>query len=155
VAIRRVAAPTLTEAGSAASVERRLREIVGVATQMAADDVPLDVPLVELGIDSAASVDLVHAVEADLPVALPAPAHLCLSPGAPIERARTPLATGAVEGATLSTSERLALSDAQRGIWFSCQMAQESAAYNIAARARIAGKLDAGALERALHFIVL
>src|SRR5437773_2350265 len=48
----------------------------------------------------------------------------------------------------------LPLSFAQQRIWFTCELAGDSAVYNVPWPMRIRGPLDAAALERSLNAIV-
>ncbi|HTQ78520.1 MAG TPA: condensation domain-containing protein, partial [Thermoanaerobaculia bacterium] len=115
----------------------------------------LDRPLTDLGLDSLAAVEIQHAVETGLGIALAledllrgatlnelAAELLQTLPEAPLE----PSPADREEG----EPEIFPLTPGQMALWFLDRLSPESAAYNIAAAARISGELDIGALRGAL-----
>ena len=110
-------------------------------------------PITRYGLDSLSAIELAHAIESDFGVEWPM-ATLLEGPSllelagqlrARIENAaaRTPIA------ASRAKSNTHALSHGQQALWFLHRLNPESAAYNVAAAARIQGALDTEALKQA------
>jgi amino acid adenylation domain-containing protein len=116
---------------------------------------PLDQPLVQLGLDSVAAVELAHRVETDLGVPLPVARLL---EGASLRELAAelleagPLGLSGFRSGLTATHPELGehpASYGQRAFWFLERLAPESAALHVAAAARVRGDLDQEALRRA------
>lgn len=117
-------------------------------------------PISRYGLDSLMAIELVYAIETTLGAALPmtsllegqsiaevaAQISLCPKP-APIKN-DADRAEGAGYG------YEYPLSWGQQALWFLQELAPSSAAYNIASAARIRGRLEVAALERAFQSLV-
>jgi natural product biosynthesis luciferase-like monooxygenase protein/FkbM family methyltransferase len=134
-----------------AALEAWLRRAVAGACRVSPADVPSDRPLTALGLDSLAAVEVQQAVETAFGVSVPL---VDLLRGATLsEIAGTVLrapAGPAAEPIAAEGSPVHSLTHGQRALWFLDRLSPESAAYNIAAAARVRGPLDAGALRAAL-----
>ncbi|MFP3938811.1 MAG: amino acid adenylation domain-containing protein [Thermoanaerobaculia bacterium] len=150
-------------------VEEELRPLVSGILRTDPAELEGDRPLTALGLDSLAAAELQQAVEDRFAVALPlgelleglsfddVVAHV--REGAPdagrageegaqeLRGRRRPVRSGELP-------EELPLSHGQRALWFLQRLAPDSAAYHIAAAARVHGPLDAPALERAFRKLV-
>ena len=114
-------------------------------------------PLVYYGVDSLLAVDLTHALETTLGVNLTV-VDLLQSPSLAdtAEQVFSLLTAPPAELRTPATVQQIdaPLSYGQRALWFLHELAPESAAYNIAAAARVHSQLDAGVLESSLQKLV-
>src|ERR1051325_4408792 len=118
-----------------------------------ATDIDVNQAMVSYGLDSLASVELVHAVETTLGVTMPAmtfltdfsisrlAAELALQAGANVADAATSVESEPVLGHPLSYG--------QQTIWFLHRLAPESPAYNISVPLRVSGPLNTRALRHA------
>ena len=118
-----------------------------------ATDIDVDQAMVSYGLDSLASVELVHAVETTIGVTMPAntfltdfsiarlAAELALQAGANVADVDTPVESEPVVGHPLSYG--------QQTIWFLHRLAPESPAYNISVPLRVSGPLNRRALRHA------
>ncbi len=138
-------------------LERYLQAQVARALRVAPVSVALARPINAFGLDSLMAIELQHAVESDLGVAVPMVSFLQ-------DQSIAGLATEILDrlaepdsaaDAMLSRSPAPAaehpLSAGQRALWFLQQLAPQSAAYNLMSAARIRGELDVAALERAFQ----
>ena len=115
-------------------------------------------PVVYYGVDSLIAVDLTHTIETTLGVNLTVP-DLLQSPSF------AKLAAQVFDCLTVPAKEirtqddchtaETPLSYGQRALWFLHELAPESAAYNIAAAARIHSTLDVAAFEQALQKLIV
>jgi amino acid adenylation domain-containing protein len=133
---------------------------VAAVARVAPAAVDLDTPPSRLGLDSLAGVELAHAVETELGVALPTWAFLEAASLSALaaeiaSRVAAPAAAPAGPAAlgTAPTGDH-PLSHGQRALWFLQTLAPDSAAYNIVAAARLAGPVDDAALHRAWQALV-
>ena len=116
-------------------------------------------PIAYYGVDSMMAVDLMHTIETSLGVNLtvadllqsPSLAYLATQIIDSLEARPKELRT---PQAVKSERQESPLSYGQRALWFLHQLAPESAAYNIAAAARIHSALDVVALQQALQRLV-
>ncbi len=132
----------------AAYLRQRAAEAIGVP----AEGLPLDRPLVGLGLDSLAAVRLEQEVEGDLGVVLPREALLAgvdLAGLAARLGETLTLGDGAAGEAPTLGPAGGALSAGQSGLWFLDRLAPGSAAYTISAAAVVRSPLDVAALGRA------
>ena len=148
----------------AAPQERRAaleRYVVGKVARVlggTADRVDPDRPLPELGFDSLMAVELTTALKTDLKVRVPVVRILQGASardlaGAVLDR----LSDAAPDSDTDAASdddEAYPLSFEQRRLWFLHCLEPDNPAYNIPTAARLAGPLDAAALERSLNAAV-
>jgi natural product biosynthesis luciferase-like monooxygenase protein/FkbM family methyltransferase len=136
-----------------------LREAAARACRVPPSQLPLDRPLAALGLDSLAAVEMQQAVDAAFGVSL---SLADLLRGATLTELATellrPLAEPRRAGHERSAAAREAgesavspLTPGQMALWFLDRLSPESAAYNVAAAARVHGALDAAALRGALE----
>ena len=128
-------------------------------------------PLVSLGFDSLAAVELKHAVETRLGVSVSVSnildeaslaevadevmSGLEKDPSPQGARSKTlTTQTGEQAGQQAGQPAEFPLSYGQRGLWFLQRLAPEAGAYNIAAVLQVEGELDAAALGRAFRAVV-
>ncbi|HYV13029.1 MAG TPA: amino acid adenylation domain-containing protein [Pyrinomonadaceae bacterium] len=121
-------------------------------------DIDVNQTMVSYGLDSLASVELVHAVETTLGVTMPAmtfvtdvsiarlAAELALQAGAPVADAATPVESELEVGHPLSYG--------QQTIWFLHRLAPENPAYNVSIPLRVSGPLNVRALRHAFLALV-
>ncbi|HEV7375541.1 MAG TPA: AMP-binding protein, partial [Pyrinomonadaceae bacterium] len=141
-------------------VEAWLRAQLAARRGEAVDEIDAHQPFSRYALDSLASLELVHALEASLGVTLPLAVVLQSA-------SLYDLAAQAVEASTLSASfpqptrvssqtaaTTYALSYGQRAMYFLSQLAPESPAYNIASAMRVCMKLDIDALQRTCQALV-
>ncbi|WP_343073363.1 non-ribosomal peptide synthase/polyketide synthase [Pyxidicoccus fallax] len=142
-----------------AQAELEARVLARVAARLGARVETLDAsaPLTRFGLDSLAAVELTHALEKELGVALPA--ELLLG-GASISELAREIASRRTAAGVLAPiphaprSSALPLSFAQQRLWFLDRMEPGSAFYNVPVVSRLEGRLDAAALERSLQALV-
>ena len=136
------------------------REAAGVL-RIAPRDLPDGEPLTRFGLDSVAAAELCAALEEILGTA---PDWTALLEGADLRRIAAALAAAPGSrrpsaeispGSSPPPDEAVPLSGGQLGLWLEHRRDPGSAAYNVAAAARIAGPLDAAALERAFRGLAL
>ncbi|MFI8460808.1 amino acid adenylation domain-containing protein [Kitasatospora sp. NPDC085464] len=126
-------------------------------------DLPVDVPLIQLGLDSLSAVELSHRLEKALGMTLQSVdlfsrsiAELTELAAATAAADTAPAATAPADASNGPAADRapqsgdFPLSFNQRGIWLSEQLAPGSPAYLISAAARVHGPVDPAALRRAL-----
>jgi natural product biosynthesis luciferase-like monooxygenase protein/FkbM family methyltransferase len=139
------------------SIEQWLVSAVAMRLHLEPAEIDCTRPFVYYGVDSLIAVDLTHALETELGVSLTV-ADLLQSPSLADLAARVfdSLTAGTKEKRTLSavTQHEAPLSYGQRALWFLHELAPESAAYNIAAAARLHSTLDVAAFEHALQKLV-
>ncbi|SEN18920.1 non-ribosomal peptide synthase domain TIGR01720/amino acid adenylation domain-containing protein [Stigmatella aurantiaca] len=142
-----------------AALEPWLRSRVAARLRVSPEELSLQVPITQLGLDSLAAVELSHDIEKGLGVALPM-AVLLQGPSVAelAERVRShragaagevlpPLVRGARQGEPL-------LSFSQLRLWFLDALERGSPAYNISAAVQLEGALDAAVLERCFAEVV-
>lgn len=133
--------------------------IDALATRLRVDPAEIDSnrPLVYYGVDSLVAVDLTHALETTLGVNLTV-VDLLQSPtlADTAEQVFSLLTAPPAELRTPATVKQVdaPLSYGQRALWFLHELAPESAAYNIAAAARVRSHLDVDELESSLQQLV-
>ncbi len=138
-------------APSPGSLRRYLVAAVARLARVRPEDVAIDQPVIALGLDSLAALELQSLLESELGAAVPA---VELLRGATLEQiaARVELQLGRVSPATrpeLGEAIEYPLSIGQRALWFLQLLAPESAAYNVWVAARTVGAVDAEALRAA------
>ncbi|HJT64896.1 MAG TPA: MupA/Atu3671 family FMN-dependent luciferase-like monooxygenase, partial [Pyrinomonadaceae bacterium] len=138
-------------------IEEWLFEVVAGRLGLDKAEIDSHKPLVYYGVDSLLAVDLTHAIETALAVNLTAAdllqSHSLSELAAKIfdsfisntNEASTPPA---------ATQQEAPLSYGQRALWFLHELAPQSAAYNIAAAARIHSSLSVSAFEQTLQKLV-
>src|SRR6185436_16518918 len=133
-----------------------LRQTFARLARVASEGIDPDQPLGRFGLDSLIAVELKAAVEAELGADLPVAEVLDGLTLADVARrimssmgAGSPSPGGGWEGDGVHP-----LSWNQRSLWFQHRLAPESAAYHIAAAARVAGGADSERLRRALQALV-
>jgi amino acid adenylation domain-containing protein/FkbM family methyltransferase len=126
-----------------------------LASRLGVDTASIDVrePITRYGLDSLAAIEIAHAIESDFgvqwPMAMllegPSLLELATQLGARIKgtAASRPVA------ASRAKSNTYALSHGQQALWFLHRLNPKSAAYNVAAAARIQGELDTEVLKQA------
>ncbi|NPC84603.1 amino acid adenylation domain-containing protein, partial [Pyxidicoccus fallax] len=151
------AEPTAPSGAEKGELESRV--LARVAARLGARVEMLDAsaPLTRFGLDSLAAVELTHALEKELGVALPV--ELLLG-GASISELVREIASRRTAAGVLPPIPRaprtgaLPLSFAQQRLWFLDRMEPGSAFYNVPVVSRLEGRLDASALERSLQALV-
>ena len=141
------------------AMESWLRGYLARALRLRLHAVPLDLPLHRLGLDSLAAVDLQGSLAAVLGVEVALDDLLDgASAGMILDRVLASLETPvAARGPLLGRrgdGGPAPLSPGQEGLWVQHRLAPGSAAYHVAAAARLASPVDTGALEWALHRLV-
>jgi len=146
-------------AGPAPLFAAWLRQQVAEVAGISASAVATDRPLVSLGLDSLAAVELCHRVEARSGVAL---SLASLLEGETLEEVLAEVSGSSREGGaaapvTLAPGAELGshpLSHGQRALWFLARLAPESTAYHITAAFRLRGAVEPAALGRAVERLV-
>ena len=110
-------------------------------------------PVAYYGVDSLMAVDITHTIEGVLGVSLSV-ADVLQSSVAQLAAHISNQTPESKTGRERVESNEAPLSYGQRALWFLHQLAPESAAYNIAAAARIHSTLDVAAFEQALQKLV-
>jgi amino acid adenylation domain-containing protein len=145
------AAPA-SAARSVEEVEYYLLTQVASMTGLEQDAIDVTKPLGAYGLDSIAAVNLAHVIENALDLTLPAATFLEGYSIAELAR-RSMAEPQGKRPESDSDANKLAdaqeLSIGQKSIWFLEQLAPEAAAYNIAAAARLIGRLNVPALHSA------
>ncbi|HVF55637.1 MAG TPA: amino acid adenylation domain-containing protein, partial [Pyrinomonadaceae bacterium] len=156
--------PAQIESLDASSLENWLRTKLAAMLGVSAGEIDVSVPLARYGVDSVASIELMHAVETGLGVRLPL-AEFLQSPSlvelaaraaAQLQKAGDEKPDAHAPHPPQIEAEHAGenwhpLSHNQKSLWFLRQIAPESAAYNLSFAARIRGSLDAEALRRAFQ----
>jgi natural product biosynthesis luciferase-like monooxygenase protein/FkbM family methyltransferase len=138
---------------NAETIEEWLISTLSAQTGVPAFEIKSERPVSYYGVDSLIAVELTHTVEMSFGVSLSV-ADVVQSSLAQLvafissQAPESKIATEPIE------SNEAPLSYGQRALWFLHELAPESAAYNIAAAARINSTLDVDALERALEKLV-
>ncbi|MEM7581908.1 MAG: amino acid adenylation domain-containing protein [Acidobacteriota bacterium] len=136
---------------------KHLQRVVARRLGVPLEQVPADTALTSLGLDSLHAMELQGRLERELNVT---PDLAALLEGASIEDLTSELldqlanARGKTIPVTGEVLGKHVLSFGQRALWFLHRLAPDSAAYNIAAGARIHGALDTDALQRAFERVV-
>ncbi|MDA3647986.1 amino acid adenylation domain-containing protein [Saccharopolyspora indica] len=149
-----VALPAAPEDAHPEAVAEFLRTVVAELLRTDPAEVPLDQPLLELGLDSLDTVRVQHRVQSWLRVQVVVEEALSATI---TELAATLAAAPRTADAAEPVADTPAdhpLSRNQRAMWFLNQLAPHSAAYNITAAAELHGELDVPALDRALAAVV-
>jgi amino acid adenylation domain-containing protein len=141
-------------------LEAHLRQRIGRAARAAASDLDRRRPLLDLGLDSLAALDLQHELGGSLGAEVSLKdllggitlAALVEQVLAQVERSEALRLVPVSATATRAEGDH-PLSFGQRAIWFLQALAPESAAYNLAGAARIRGALDRRALRRAWELL--
>jgi acyl-CoA synthetase (AMP-forming)/AMP-acid ligase II/acyl carrier protein len=141
------------------ALEAQLARWAAAALELPPAAVDPAAPLSALGLDSVTAIELRHAIETHLGVAVPL-ADLLEGPSL-AELAGAVLAGGPADAPPapeplVPAARGLAthrLSYGQRAMWFLSRVAPESPAYIIAAAGRVAGEIDRPALARALEAV--
>ncbi|MGZ3461840.1 MAG: condensation domain-containing protein, partial [Archangium sp.] len=127
--------------------------------RVAREELRVTEPLTRFGLDSLASVELSHALEATLGMRLPMQRLL---QGPSIAELASQLVSHRTEASSASSSQpsrhsrqgELPLSFAQQRLWVLDQLAPGSPLYNIPAAVRLEGTLDVSALKRSFEEVV-
>ncbi|WXA99338.1 non-ribosomal peptide synthase/polyketide synthase [Pendulispora brunnea] len=144
-------------AGMALFLALKVAKVVGVDPE----EIDVDVPVTQYGLDSIQSIELLHAIETDLGAA---PALSSLLQGATIgslaadmERWASPSASPSPSRSPspeLAPSAASPLSEGQRALWFLHELMPESSSYAIARAVRITTPLDVATLKAAFQALV-
>ncbi|GAB3529765.1 amino acid adenylation domain-containing protein [Phytohabitans suffuscus] len=160
-------------AGRLALLQEYLCQRIGATCGVVPGEIDLDQPLLALGADSLAVVDIQQGIQADLGVTLPLAeltgsaslagivrrldGELAAHPGGvipePADATRPEVGRTATPEPDTGVTEA-APSDGQRALWFLHQLAPGSAEHNVALALRLHGRLDVAALRRALDGLV-
>ena len=141
----------------AAAIQAWLQSQIASRLRLTIDEVAVDRPIAEYGLDSLAAVEIKHSIEKVLGVQLPLTSFLH-------ETTVQDLAAQAIARLTnygpatpvLTHDESITdapLSRGQRSLWFMQQLAPESTAYSIVSALRIVSAVDTGALRRAFQLL--
>jgi non-ribosomal peptide synthetase component F/aryl carrier-like protein len=145
--------------GAEGSPEAALRRQVGEALGIPPDRLPLDRPLVTLGLDSLAAVRLHHLLPAGSGAGV-SPVHLLADCTLADLLARAgaggppPASREAPPPATDEEGVPAPLSHGQKSLWFLQRLAPGRTAYNVVVAARVLQGLDAEALRRAVARLI-
>jgi amino acid adenylation domain-containing protein len=127
-------------------LEAWLRHKAAAVLRMPVADVDPARPLIELGLDSLAAIELGHAAEMALGVALPP--GVLLEGASIMDLVSSPLSQGGRERRReREPAEEGPLSQTQRGLWFLHRLRPESTAYHLAGPSRLHGDLAADRLR--------
>lgn len=142
----------------ATAIQSWLQSEIASRLRLAVDEVAVDRPIAEYGVDSLAAVEIKHSIEKVLGVQLPLTNFLHETTVADLAaQAIGQLANDGPAGIALTHSnESIAeapLSQGQRSLWFMQQLAPESTAYSIVSALRIVSDVDTGALQRAFQLL--
>ncbi|WP_283134527.1 phosphopantetheine-binding protein, partial [Rhizohabitans arisaemae] len=146
-----------------ADIERELCTAVGELLEIAPHRVDPNVPLISLGLDSLAAVNLQHRVESALGLSISIAdlladatistlAHTLADSGRSADR--DPARDTAEPVWTGEHPDRIPLSSTERRLWFLDQLTPGTTAYTLAGRITLTGDLDTGALTAALTDVV-
>lgn len=138
----------------ATAIQAWLQTQIATRLRLAVDEVAVDRPIAEYGLDSLAAVEIKHSIEKVLGVQLPLTSFLhATTVQALAAQAISLLSNYEPVGLALThTDESIApLSQGQRSLWFMQQLAPESTAYSIVSALRILSDVDTGALRRAFQ----
>nr|QEO74685.1 AMP-dependent synthetase and ligase [uncultured bacterium] len=137
-------------------IEQWLVDAVATRLRIHPAEIDSNRPMAYYGVDSLMAVDVTHALETALGVNLTV-ADLLQSPSF-ADLARQVFASltapRQLQTPATVTQKEAPLSYGQRALWFLHELAPESAAYNIAAAARIHSHFDVGTLEQSLQKLV-
>ena len=140
----------------ATAIQSWLQSQIASRLLLAIDEVAVDRPIGEYGLDSLAAVEIKHSVEKVLGVQLPLTSFLHETTVQHLSaQAISHLANDGPAGLALThndeTMAEAPLSRGQRSLWFMQQLAPESTAYSIVSALRILSDVDAGVLRRAFQ----
>ncbi|MFW6012240.1 MAG: amino acid adenylation domain-containing protein, partial [bacterium] len=146
----------------AASVLDELRREVGRAARLSERAVRTDVPLISLGLDSIAAVELRLALESRWGLTLsaeqlldgPTLQGLARCVAADLDGGEASAARHRVGEPPEEPESRYPLSHGQRALWFLKRLTSHPSALHLAGAARVVGELDTGAFECALKALV-
>ena len=138
-----------------------------LATQIAArlktdlSDIDINRPVIEYGLDSIMTIEVMHAIETQLGISLPVTAFLQgfnvsqLANEAFSALKQKPAFPQKISHVVESSATGVCdLSIGQQALWFLHKAAPQSAAYNISGAMRIIGPLDVTALRNAFQLLV-
>lgn len=152
-------APSIEDSNNEA-VEEWLRSLVASLLSVAPASLDVNRSLARYGIDSLATLELAHAIEINLNVAVPMSTLMSSESIAQLATiilesrnriAAAPDAHAFVSHAPARGSVEQPLSHGQQALWFLYEVAPESKAYNVVAAMRLSGELDAAALARSFQ----
>ncbi|WP_187282860.1 non-ribosomal peptide synthetase [Streptomyces sp. MS191] len=144
-----VPAPT-----DSAGVVAYVRACVAELLRIPAEQVPLDLPAAEAGLDSLDTVRLQHRLQRAFRVELTAEDAFSLGIGELAAALVAGAGSAADAPATDTPPGDGELSHGQRAMWFLHQVRPDSSAYHLSTACALAGDLDAAALRRALEAVV-
>lgn len=152
-------AASIRLAPSVSMIEEWLVEALATRLRLNHSEIQRERPIAYYGVDSLMAVDLMHTIETSLSVNLtvadllqsPSLSHLAAQIFDSLEARPKEIDT---PQAVKSERQESPLSYGQQALWFLHQLAPESAAYSIAAAARIHSALDVVALKQALQKLV-
>ncbi|HSE18779.1 MAG TPA: amino acid adenylation domain-containing protein [Pyrinomonadaceae bacterium] len=133
----------------------KVAAVVGVTR----DQIDCNKPIVQYGMDSLASMELAHSIEANLGAVLPVTTLLSdLSISEIAQRVLDQCGRAddriTVQPAVISPEIAFPLSEGQAALWFLHRLAPQSAAYNVVGGARLRGEVDVAGLQRAFQALV-
>ncbi|HET6976590.1 MAG TPA: amino acid adenylation domain-containing protein [Pyrinomonadaceae bacterium] len=142
----------------AVAIQSWLQIQVASRLRLTVDEVDVERPLGEYGLDSLAAVEIKHSIEKVLGVRLPLTSFLHETTVEDLAaQAIQLLANDGPAGLALTHADESTadapLSQNQRSIWFMQQLAPESTAYSIVSALRIVSNVDTGALRRAFQLL--
>ena len=142
------------------AIEEWLVSRLAAKLRIDASGIAVDEPISDYGLDSLTAIELMHDIEVNLGAVMPVAGLLQnLTIAQVADQAfsgMTTVDTKAVPvlAQTEKRTSEYPLSYGQQALWFMHKLAPESAAYNVAAAARIIADLDAQALKRAFQALV-
>ena len=151
---------TIIQPENAKAIEGWLVSQLAAKLRIDASSIAIDEPISDYGLDSLMAVELMHDIEVNLGAVIPVAGLLQdLTIAQVADQAFSQMTTGDTKAVPVlaQTEKRTSeypLSYGQQALWFMYKLAPESAAYNVAAAARILADLDAQALKRAFQSLV-
>jgi amino acid adenylation domain-containing protein len=133
----------------------RVAALVGVSRV----EIDCDAPVVRYGMDSLASMELAHSIEANFGAVIPVTtllSDLSVSEIAQrvFDQCREPNQRAKVQPAAITPETAFPLSDGQAALWFLHRLAPQSAAYNVVGAATLRGEVDGSTLRKAFQALV-
>jgi amino acid adenylation domain-containing protein len=136
-------------------IAAKVAAVVGVPRA----EIDCNAPVVRYGMDSLACMELAHAIEAKLGVAVPVTtllSDLSVSEIAQrvFDQCGRPDDRPVVQPAVITPEVPFPLSEGQAALWFLHRLAPQSAAYNVTGAARLRGEVNVATLRSAFQALV-
>ena len=139
--------------GAASSLSQAVAALLAEKTGTPLEQIRVDRPVTELGLDSLTAVELQSELETRFGLSIPMHAFLAGQSIEQLLRSAVTLVRAGVEY-PVSADEGHALTPGQEGVWLLQRLAQDSAVYSVGCVAKIHGEVDDRALGAALVALV-